>query len=267
MDWQPIALGTRSNPGRDSYISAARLINCYVEEAGQEGKITLPIVAADSYDEWQTVTGGGAIRAVLALDTTYLYVVSGTQVVRFDQTGAQVSCGSVSSSGVVTMARNAASPTAQIAISAGGSFYIVTGTTLQEVDISGLGSGNLVAVTYIDGYFILAFDNGEFFVTAIQDGTNIDSLDFETTEKHPDGLNMVISKAGELVAFGPNSVEFYQNTGNVDFPFERVTSAEYGCYAARQRCKGGRSLGGWRLLTRSCLPRRIPMGPSQASRS
>ena len=46
MALTPISLGLRSNPGRHEAISAARLINCYAEDVGDEGKIRFPVVAA-----------------------------------------------------------------------------------------------------------------------------------------------------------------------------------------------------------------------------
>lgn len=239
MPDNPISLGTQSNPGRTPHISAARLINCYVENAGEEGKTTLPLVAIDSYEEWVTLPFNGTIRAMLAVDSNTLYVVSGTRLYKIDASKAVTVIGTIALTSNVTMAANV---NGEVGIAlTNGYYYTTDGATLTTRAHSGAKlndtSGNVVAVTHLDGYLIVGIDNGEFFISDYQDATSYPALDFETAEKHPDGINMVAVRAGELVIFGPNSTEFYSNTGNADFPFERSASAEYGCYAGASVCK------------------------------
>jgi hypothetical protein len=90
---------------------------------------------------------------------------------------------------------------------------------------------SLVSVESLDGYFLLLFDNGEFFASDI-DSSTIDSLNFARAESSPDGGVINKVRGREMVLFGEDSTEWWTNTGAADFPFERASSADFGCYAA-----------------------------------
>lgn len=325
MPVTPISLGVRSNVGRDTAISAAKLVNCYPEDAGEEGKIKLPIVACDGF----TLTGGcdatalsgvGAIRhAGLALSDTALYFVAGPRVVKWDGSGspsligaktstvtitiaspgavtwtahglaqyAAIAIGTtgalptgltadttyyvrnpttntfqlsatptgsvintsgsqsgthtavtsnfISASGLVTMARNRKATTPQIGIVGGSSYYIVENDKLVDYTglITSLGSeGSLVSISTLDGYAVLPMSNGEFFLSSIDEWTAIDTLDFSKAESNADGLKRGVVRGRDALLFGPNSIEGWINTGATDFPFERSSTSDIGCYAA-----------------------------------
>lgn len=242
MPVTPIQLGVRSNPGSTGAINSARLINCRAEDAGDEGKIKFPVVACESFQSWSSsfgaISGSGAVRAGLALSDSALYVASGTRIIKLNTSGSPTAItGSITSSGVITMARNRREPNAQIGIvsSVGNAFYTIENDVLtdQSSVITGLGSaGTLQSIAAIDGYFVLIFDNAEFYVSGIDDGGTIDTLDFAKAEANPDGGVKVLTRGRDVVLAGTASTEFWQNTGATDFPFERVHSADYGCYAA-----------------------------------
>lgn len=239
MEWTPIGLGTGSNPGRDRQAGDARLINCYVEAAGKEGVVQFPIYACDGFESFKTLatSGTGAPRAMLALSDSALYVVSGTRLVKIASDATETAItGTLTSGGLVTMARNRKEPNAQIAIAlangASGELWFCENDTLTEFDLSTLSTvGNIVSVSALDGYVIPYFDNGEFFISAI-DASTIDDLDFAKAESSPDAGVISKVRGRELVLFGTSSTEWWQNTGAADFPFERVTSSGFGCYAA-----------------------------------
>ena len=242
MALTPISLGVRSNPGRTGAISAARVINCYAEDAGEEGKIRFPIVACDGFEAWSTtfgaIAGSGTIRGGFVLSDSAMYVASGTKIVKLNTSGAPTDItGSITASGLITMARNRKEPNAQIGVasSAGNAFYTLENDVLTDrtATITGLGSdGTLTSITALDGYLVLYFTNGEFFITSIDEGATIDSLEFAKSESNPDGGVKCLTRGRDLVLCGSASTEFWQNTGAADFPFQRVTSADYGCYAA-----------------------------------
>lgn len=232
MPVQPLSLGVRSNPARDSYVSPARLINCYVEAAGEEGKIQTPIYARDTLDLWTTLTGGGPIRAALEVGS-YLYVVSGAALFRIDASKSAINLGAINAAGYITIAANNANVPEVCIASSAGNYYVWDGSTLASVSTAAVSTGTLSAITSKDGYILLGFNNGDFAISGINDAKSLDGLDVETAESHPDGITMVAKRGGEVLFFGPNSTEFYQNTGNVDFPWERSTSAHFGCYAPR----------------------------------
>lgn len=232
MPMTPIALGLRSNPGRANADGAARLINCYAEDAGDEGKIRFPIYACEGFDAFGTVPSGGDTRALLAFNTSSAYGVSGQQLIKVDQAGSVTVLGAFATSSTVQMVRNRKSPNAQIGIVSADGLFRIIDTTDDSVVTPTIPSGTMFhGIAQLDGYFILTQLNGEWYITAIDNGTNIDELDFARAESNPDGLVAPSVRGSDLVLFGTKSTEFWQNTGNGDFPFERSTSQSYGCYA------------------------------------
>lgn len=239
IDWTPIALGTGSNPGRDAQAGDARLINCYAESAGAEGVARFPIYACEGFDTFKALvtSGASAPRAMLALSDSALYVVSGTRLIKLGSDATETAItGTLGSSGLVTMARNRKEPNAQIGIAiangASSQLWFCENDTLTQFDLGTLDtSGNLVSISAIDGYFVLYFDNGEFYASDI-DASTIDDLSFAKSESSPDGGVIGKIRGREVVLLGSQSTEWWQNTGATDFPFERVTSSGFGCYAA-----------------------------------
>lgn len=234
MPLAPISLGVRSNPGRDTSISSARLINCYAEDAGEEGKIRYPIVACDGFSSWATLVGAdaGVCRGMLNLDDTTLYVVTGTRLQRVDTAGAVAHMQELATSGYAYFARNRKEPNAQVAlVTSDGLFRIIENNSVStpspDADV---GASLFNSVCTVDGYFIFTKSNGEFYVSAI-DGSAIDVLDFASTQANPDGLTRGVVRGRDVCLMGPRSIEFWQNTGNADFPFERTTATQLGLFA------------------------------------
>lgn len=226
----PISLGLRSNPGRDRAISAARLINCYAEDVGDEGKIKFPLLACDGFTSFATITDGAVTRALMSFSDTAAYGVSGQRLFKVSNLGAVTVLATYATSGIVTLARNRREPNAQIAVcSSDGLVRIVSNDVVTTPTIPDGSTFNSVAS--LDGYFVFTDPNGEWFVSEI-DSDTIDELAFAKAESNPDGLLRAAVRGRDLVLFGPRSVEFWQNTGNADFPFERTTSSSIGCYAA-----------------------------------
>jgi len=88
-----------------------------------------------------------------------------------------------------------------------------------------------IYVTEKDGYFVFLSETGRFTISGI-DATTIDGLDFATASSDADGGVALATRGSDLIIFGTRSTEFWSNTGNADFPFERQTYRGYGCYAA-----------------------------------
>lgn len=88
-------------------------------------------------------------------------------------------------------------------------------------------------VEFIDGYFVFNEpESGRFYISGLY-ATTFDGLDFATAEGSPDNINALVAKSRELWLFGPNSIEVFYNSGNADFPFQRLQGAyiDYGCAA------------------------------------
>lgn len=89
-------------------------------------------------------------------------------------------------------------------------------------------------VTWIDGYRIYNVKNtGDFYVSNLNSPT-VAALSFAVSEGNPDNIVALISSGRYLIVFNERSTEIFSNTGNADFPFDRVGGGfiEVGCAAA-----------------------------------
>lgn len=132
--------------------------------------------------------------------------------------------------GVVELADNGN----QVGIVDGDNLYIFNLTTsiFDRIQVDGWRGSFTIA--FIDGYFLFTDpDTQIFYITALNDGTSIDALDFASAESSPDNLLAVRAVNKEAWLFGTNSVEVWFNSGASLFPFERIQGAfiKYGCAA------------------------------------
>jgi hypothetical protein len=104
-------------------------------------------------------------------------------------------------------------------IVSGGKGYLDDGASVTEVVDADSG-------TYIDGYFVaLKPDSNEFYISGLFDGTTWDPLEFAERMGAPDRLVATVADGGRLWLFGKRTTEVWHNTGNADFPFERIDGA------------------------------------------
>jgi hypothetical protein len=102
--------------------------------------------------------------------------------------------------------------------------YITIGgglSTISDIDFVQVSS-----VTFLDGYFIVTrYNTGEIWISGLYNVASWDALDYATAEAKPDYAVRVMSTNRELWIFGEETVEPYYNSGNVDFPFQRISGA------------------------------------------
>lgn len=150
-----------------------------------------------------------------------LYAVAGGDLWRM--TTAAVSLGSVG----MDESASIAAGSGQVAVVSGGKYYLWDGTTLGEFATGAVDTPK--AVTYQDGYFVVVGTGNSrddlLTISALDNGRLFDGLDYIVAESNPDGLLAVISDHGQVVAFGPSSVEMFYNSGAAAFPFEPNRSA------------------------------------------
>jgi hypothetical protein len=86
---------------------------------------------------------------------------------------------------------------------------------------------NPVAVQYLNGYFIVSQKDTQIFYVSEKSNiaTSWNALDFASAEGKPDKTAGLAVYQGELVILGYKSIEFWNFTGNVDFPLQRNNSA------------------------------------------
>lgn len=226
MTISPISLGTRSNPNRND--TQATLVNCYAEPLGEENEAQWAIYACDGFQSFASLITASDVRGMFNLDDTLLWVATGDRLQTISTSGTTVDRGPISTSGYAYFARNRKTPVAQIAmVTSDGAFRMIEGGSITtpsvDPDIPTFNS-----VCGINGYFILTASNGEWYITSIDEGNEIDELEFAQANTNPDGIIRGMTRGQDVAIFGPRSVEFYQLTGATDFPFERTTSVNFG---------------------------------------
>lgn len=94
-------------------------------------------------------------------------------------------------------------------------------------------------VDHLDGYFVfVAPDTEQFYISAIDDASVLDALDFSSADTQPD--NIVVQRVfkRELYLFGTRSTEVWINSGGADFPLSRynATPIQVGVVGRRAQC-------------------------------
>lgn len=229
MALQPIQLPVRSNKTKFSVEGAGRIVNGYIENLGQDASMPYGIYCMPGFSDFATLSGGGKVRAQLAIGAK-LYVVADRSVYVVDASGSSQTIGGFPTDGPVYMDRNRREP-AQVGIVSDGLYKVInTGTdTLTDVNIPGLDPPQSFAV--VDGYGILPGPGDKWHITAIDDFTSVSLIDFASAESKPDSIIRAIEFNNEAWFFGEKSTETWRNTGGT-FPFTRTDQFPIGCLAA-----------------------------------
>lgn len=224
-----------SYSARVKNLDAQQCINLYPEMAGPNSKNVAALIGTPGLSLWTTLVGGG-IRGSLRFSATLSVVVCGPNVYTVDVNGVGTLRGTVSDlSTPVSMASNGQ----VVMIVTGPAGYALNPTTGSLTQIVNSAFTGADRVDFVDGYFVFNKPGtGQFQITGLYT-TDIDPLDFATAEGSPDLLISLIVDHRELWLFGENSTEVYFNSGNSDFPFERIQGAfiEQGCAAKNSVAK------------------------------
>jgi hypothetical protein len=205
-----------------------RLVNLYPEVVPEGGKEPAYLQRCPGLRQYMSV-GSGPIRALYPLGDS-LYVASGNEFYKVDGNLNVTKLGDITGSGPVSMADNGI----QIFVACNPNGFIYNSNTNVFQQITDPDFPGAVTVGYLDGYFVFNEPNSQrIWVTQLLDGLSIDPLDFASAEGSPDGLVSIIVDHREAWLFGTNSVEVWYNSGNPDFPLERIQGAynEIGCIA------------------------------------
>lgn len=139
--------------------------------------------------------------------------------------------GSISGTGRVSLADNGVQ---LMILNPGGDGYIYTIASglvpINDADFTA--NGNPQYVVFIDGYFACSTDSKKWIVSALNDGTSWDALDFSTAESDPDPIVAPITHNNQIYLTGSETTEGYVNIGGAGFPFQRNNVfLDKGCYA------------------------------------
>ena len=216
-------------------INAAdnRMVNLFPEVIPEGGKEAGFLSRCPGLKYLQTV-GTGPVRGLWAHQTngSDFYVASGQEFYKISSlTGTPTLLGTISGTGPVSIADNGT----QLFIACNPDSYIYNETLNTFAQITDIDFPGAVTVGYLDGYFVFNEpDSQKFWVTQLFEGTQVDPLDFASSEGSPDGLVGIIVDHREVWLFGTDSVEVWYDAGLADFPLARIQGAfnEIGCVAA-----------------------------------
>lgn len=216
---------------RSPNASAQRCVNLYVEniEVDEDKR---QILVGTPGKELVCTLPTSPVRAQWTTSQGRSFAVGGNRFYELFANGSYIDRGGLStSSGVVSIADNGL----QMMLVDGPYGYILTLATNLYQAITDPDFPGATKVVFQDGYFIFNSPNtGRFYITALYDGFNVNSLDFATAEGSPDDIITLLSDHRNIWLFGKGrSIEIYFNSGNATFPFERIQGAfmELGCAA------------------------------------
>lgn len=221
---------------RTKRFDAQRSVNLYPEisESGNSRTVAA-LYGTPGLALWKNLAGG-VVRGMLRVSAAYAIAVVGGNVYRLDSAANATLIGTI----VVDTAPVSMQYNGQAVMIVTGLYgYSIDLTTWVLTQITDAAFTGADRVDFIDGYFVFNKPGtGQFQITQLY-STAIDSLDFATAEGSPDLLVSLIVDHRELWLFGENSTEVFYNSGNTDFPFERINGAflEVGCAAKNSVAK------------------------------
>lgn len=198
--------------GRSSNVNAERCLNFYLEAGPEPSLVGTPGLTL------RLTLDKGPVRGLKEFDS-YLYAVAGSSVYKIDHAHAATELGTISTaSGPVSMAANASH---LLIVDGSSSGYYTDGSTLSTIADVDFNGGT--SATYQDGYLIATEpSSGIFRISDLNSVTSWIDTDFASAEGWPDDLRSAVSNARELWLFGATTTEVWWNSGNSDFPFERI---------------------------------------------
>jgi len=127
----------------------------------------------------------------------------------------------ITGSGKVSMADNGTQ--LMILVPGGSGFIFNKDTAALEVitDSDFTANGLPQVVIFIDSFFMVVTDSKKFIISASNDGTSWDALDFGTAESDPDKIVGLTNFKNEAYIMGSETGEPQNNIGGTDFPFQR----------------------------------------------
>ncbi len=175
---------------------------------------------------WQ---GKGVDRGAMVRNGRH-YRVSGTKLIEVMSTGPIV-IGDVGGSGPVSMDIGFD----RLAVRSGTNLFYVTTTGLTQVTDPDL--GQVLDLLWVDGYYMTT-DGSSIVVTELADPTRVEPLKYGSAEEDPDMVTGLMELRGEVLVFGRNTIQAFQNVGGLGFPFRQVQGATvpYGCVSANAKC-------------------------------
>lgn len=216
--------------GRSSTVSPERLVNFFLESYGDG----FHLVGTPGLTLRLTLDFS-PIRGLHSFDGD-IYAAAGNRIYSIDSAHVATLLGTINTStGPVMFEDNG---TSIVVIDGSPDGYSITAgvmAAISDVDFEGGSS-----ITNQDGYIVVTIpETGRFRISDLNSVTNWIDTDFATVEGSGDKVRAVISDLRQLWLPGQRTTEVYDNTGDPDFPFQRIQAGfmQKGIAAARTLCR------------------------------
>ena len=212
-----------------------KTINLYPAIIGQTGKNTVALMGTPGLTALFALSGKTSVRGMFSGDLTgtgYFYAAIDDHLYKVKSDG-------VSSTDLGAIA----TATSMIKWATGGSgrdTVIVSGTTAYS-----LVSGTLAAITdlaaetvlscrSVNNFWIVGLANGRFMISALNDPTSWDALDFEIADDASEPVLGIVASNHQIWMIGNTRANVWYYSGASSFPFEQMKGAQirYGLAAA-----------------------------------
>ena len=216
--------------GRSSNLNAQVCQNLFPVIDNQDGSSVLSLMGTPGLKLWCDCGIVGEVRGLYEWKG-FLYAAIGSTLWKISNLGTAANVGTIGTvSGKVWMAGG----TRHLMLIDGMAGYYreeedTSLTTIADPDFPTASS-----IAYQDGYFIVTeAGTDSFFISASEDASSWDGLDFASAEDSPDDVLAVVRNNRELWMFGQDTMEIYYNSGDTDFPFTRLSGGviQVGCGA------------------------------------
>ncbi len=168
--------------------------------------------------------GGSETRAMRTLKDGRLFVVNGSNFNEISATGTVTNRGTLATT---TGAADIAQNLIEAIIVDGPNGYVYNLTTNVYSQNAAVAFNGSVRVSVLNGRAIYVKPNSQqFSLSAIDDATVIDTLDFASAESSPDNIVTHIVDHGQVFFFGETGIEIWDDTGGTDFPLTRNEGAK-----------------------------------------
>lgn len=212
---RPLTPALQYSEGRSKVWAGAKCVNCFAEKADGDKRQDFAVMLIPGTLDFADISSD-AVRGSIVMGDL-IYTVVGQTLYSVDDSGTKTALGAIPGTDEVRMAMNGT----QVAIASETVGYVYAAGTVQL-------PANLPAVSdvgYIDGYFVwTSSDFDQFTWSSPTDGLVYDGS-VASVEGSPDGLKGMLVDHREILFLGDDSIEIYDNTGDLDAPFQRMGNA------------------------------------------
>lgn len=209
---------TSTSQDRPQRAGSGQLVNALLEQL-PDGRVIRK--RAPGMSQVGTSTSGAAhCRGMILANTSDMLVVYDNLVELLTAGGSSTTLGSLSGTGIVTLAKNRKTPTPDIVCCTQTAAYVLSASS-APVPYPDADVGAPNSVCFGDGYFFFTYGSGQCIASAIND-TAINPLDTILVNSSSSELLRGVYFAQTLFLFTRDTTEAWIDTANpTGFPFSR----------------------------------------------